>query len=84
MTKSRKDSKDKSHLSKKRAERWYKRLIAAEIKKEERRHREELESNRESSPPSFSPSDSPISEHCVAHSFQSRSPSPKSHHSVCY
>ena len=84
MTKSRKNSKDKSHLSKKRAERWYKRLIAAEIKREERRHREELELNRDDSPPSFSPSNSPISEHCEAHSFRSRSPSPTSHHSVCY
>ena len=84
MTKSRKNSKDKSHLSKKRAERWYKRLIAAEIKREERRHREELESNREGSPPSFSPSNSPISEHCVAHSFRSRSPSPTLHHNICY
>ena len=84
MTKSRKNRKDKSHPSKKRAEHWYKRLIAAEVKKEERRHREELESNREGSPPSFSPSNSPISEHCEAHSFRSRSPSPTSHHSVCY
>ena len=84
MTKSRKNRKDKSHLSEKRAERRYKRLIAAEVKKEERRHREELESNREGSPPSFSPSNSPISEHCEAHSFRSRSLSPTSHHSVSY
>ena len=83
MTKSRKNRKDKSHLRKKRAERWYKRLIAAEIKKEERRHREELESNREGLPPSFSLSNSPISEHCEAHSFRSTAPSPTSHHSVC-
>lgn len=89
MSKARRNRKDKSHLSKKRAERWYKRLIAAEIKREKKRHQEELGLNSEGPEPSFSPSSSPIPKHWSATHYETRSPrsrmpSPTSYESDCY
>jgi hypothetical protein len=71
----------KGHLSKKRAEPCFNRLIATEIKREEKNTRQELGLNSESSNPSFSPSNSPIPEHWSApqyvesHPCSSRTPS---------
>jgi hypothetical protein len=89
MPKARRNCKDQSHLSKKRAERWYKRLIAAEIKREEKRRREELRLIREGPEPNFSPSSSPIIEHSSvthdeSHSPRSRTPSPTTYENDCY
>jgi hypothetical protein len=89
MPKTRKNRKDQSHLSKKRAERWYKRLIVAEVKRGEKRRRKELRIIRETPEPSFSPSNSPIPEnsnvtHDESHSPRSRTPSPTTYESDCY
>jgi hypothetical protein len=90
MPKARKNRRGKGHLSKKRAERWLKRLLSAEIKREEKKLREELGLTSESSEPSFSPSSSPIPEHSCAtqyedpHPFLSRTPSPTLYDSDCY
>lgn len=89
MSKARRNRKDKGHLNKKRAERWYKRLITAEIKRKEKRRREELGLNSEDLEPSFSPSSSPIPEHWSTTHYESHSPpsrtsSPTSYESDCY
>jgi hypothetical protein len=90
MPKARKNRRDKGHLSKKRAERRFKRLLATEIKRQEKKRREELGLNSESSEPSFSPSNSPIPEHWNAtqyeepHPFLFRTPSPILYDSDCH
>jgi hypothetical protein len=88
MPKARKNRKDQSHLSRKRAERWYEGLIAAEIERQEKRRREELRIIREGPEHSFSPSNSPIPEqssvtHDESHSPRSRTPSPMTYESDC-
>jgi alpha-D-ribose 1-methylphosphonate 5-triphosphate diphosphatase PhnM len=74
MAKARKYRRGKDHLSKKQAERWFKRLLAAEIEKEEKSSREELRLNSKSSKISFSSSNPAIPEHWRA--IQPKEPHP--------
>jgi predicted ATPase len=70
MFKARKNHTGEGHTSRKRAERWFKRLFAAEIKREEERCRKESEKykkelgfeNNGNCEISYSPSNSPITE----------------------